>query len=302
MKYSSISVDMIDLSIDINDYDFEKYIKPVLSKLDPRIEYWESLNFKSYRHNFRISGNSEPENLKKGKPSDVYSFYIGYSLNSKSEFKDRFKLSYNPNKVRADDPILEIIINYMKMNRFRVKINSADIALDYEGVSTSNLILDKRYKRHYSYYHYPGSDRTIYIGKPGSGQVKVYDKASESNLRGLMTRFEISLGVDTDYILLDSYKVKESIPVLYIKYPYELYNTSDLKDSDKLLLFSVLNGYPLDRLDYRNRKKFDRIVSSQKGILGKKIEPSQLDIEKALKSYVQSLLEINTSVQNYNTK
>lgn len=279
---------MIDLSIDINDYNFKKYIKPYIKPLDTCITYWESSKFASYRYNFVREGYMNPENLENNKPSEIYSYYFAYSLNTTADYSDRFRLSFNPNKVPLSDPLLKVILNYMKDNKRKLKISTVDVAVDYTGISTNDLILDKGSKKVYSYYYYPESDRTIYIGKPGKGQVKVYDKASEQGIDGLKTRYEITLNVDSYYSEIKSYKVKESIPKLYVKHDYNILSTQDLTDFEKMLVYSVQNGFNLNELSYRNRKKYESIMNRQKDI-GIKIEPDQLALEQAIKKFVESI-------------
>lgn len=281
LKEIAKSIDMVDLIIDINSFDFEQYIKPKIDILeyDIRLDYWTSFGWNKYRHNWTWT-------------TKEYSFYFAYSSNLKEEYKTRFRLSFNPNKVNEHDDMLEYLINIMKA--YDIKIQSVDVAFDYEGVTTSELRFDKEKKRDWKIHKYPNSDLTYYLGKSGcDGHVKVYDKASEENknlkkkedIDYNKTRYEITVKVNERIENMSSWKCRICIPPMYIQNEI---GDKNLKPTDKLLVFSIKNGYPIDELTYEQRRRYKKIMS-EVNYQYTEIQPSQFAVEKVVKDYFHEL-------------
>lgn len=271
---------MIDLSIDVDALKFQSSMRPSLDsfKLDERLSYWENFQWNKYRHNWKWE-------------TEEYSFFFSYQSNL-NNLGDRFRISYNPNKVAADDRMLMMILNLFHYSGLDIKIQSCDVAFDYEGVTTSDLIFDKGRKREYKIFKYPDTDYTFYLGKSGtSGSVKIYDKAKEETKGAAdysKTRYEVTIRLGVDLEDVPQWKCKVDLPVLYLKGVQGLYDDKDLSPTDRLLVFAVEEGYPMDRLTYRQRKKYD-IIAAARNEVYTKIEPSQFAVELALKDFIKQL-------------
>lgn len=282
LESSVVSIDMIDLSINISSFLFDGVVKPFLStfQYDPSLKYWESFVWNKYKHNW----NWETED---------YSFFFSYINNiGGDDLGTRFRVSYNPNKVPRNDKMLIGLLNIFKYNDEYITIQSADIAFDYDGISTSDLIFDKGSKKEYKIFKYPDSDFTYYLGKSGSnGSVKVYDKASEETKGQASynkTRYEVTVRPKIYTIQVDGWKCTTTLPKLFIRGVQGLYVDEGLSPTDKLLLYSVEHGFPMSQLTYRQKIKYDKISSSRKEMYTK-IEPSQREIEKALSDFINNL-------------
>lgn len=274
------SVDMVDLVVKLNSDEFGMIINPKVDNLkyDPRLTYWADTRWNRYRHNWTWKDEDKERN--------EYSFYFSYSLNISEELKTRFRVSYNPNKVPDDDEVLSYIINVIK--RLGVVIHKADIAFDYIGVTTSDLIFDKGRKREFKIFKYPESDYTYYLGRSGTnGAVKIYDKASEEGANGEYnkTRYEVTVAPDVEIKDIGKYVCRVELPILYFNGIGNFYDDKEMSLYDKLLIFGVENGYPMDKLGYRPRKKYEKLTDELE-VVYTKIEPEQVQIEQALKEYV----------------
>lgn len=278
---TDISIDMIDLVLDINVYDFEIQLKRFIDGMesDPRLSYWDSFQWNRYRHNWKWE-------------TDDYSFFFSYKSNISQELSTRLRLSYNPNKVDENDTMLNILLHTFKVDRKKVKIQSFDVAFDYYGITTSDLVFDKGRKNEYKIFKYPESDYTYYLGKGGTnGSVKIYDKATEEN-KGQAdynkTRYEVTIRPNLEIVDVDLWKCTVDLPKLYIKGVMGLYDDKEFTDFEKLLVHGIENGYPIEKLSYRNRVKYNQIAESRNELYTK-IEPSQLAIEKALNNFIKYL-------------
>lgn len=288
LEANTISIDMIDLVIDLSVYEFEMMVKPIVDtlKLDVHIEYWESFGWNKYRHNWRWSVDNE---------SNKYSFFFSYSSNISEDLKTRFRLSYNPNKVSSCDRVLSYLLNIFRFEMEQVRIQSCDVAMDYEGVTTSDLTFDKGRKREYKIMKYPNSDLTYYIGNSRSGHIKVYDKANEEtkNKNEMAdynkTRYEVTVKDTIEFRNLDEWNYKGELPILYINQVVGLFDNKKLSPTDRLLLYSVENGFPMDKLTKEQRRKYKKLISEVEQVYTK-IEPSQRRIEMALKEFMAELI------------
>lgn len=281
---TTTSIDMIEFCININPHEFQKDIATIIAywELDPQLEYWDSFKWDRYRHNWLYK-------------NDDYSFYFGYKSNiGTTEANNKFRLKYNPNKVSPDDNKLKALLNIFKYRKGTPYITWVDIAFDYQGLTTSDLILDKGKKSEWKIHNYANkSDLTYYIGKSGTnGSVKVYDKAFEET-KGLATynktRYEVTIKDTIEFRDINQWQCKADIPEMYLRGIQGLYNGDGLSPTEKLLIYAIETDYPMDKLTYEQRRRYREIASSRKEIYTK-IAPSQPQIEKALQDFVNNLL------------
>lgn len=291
LEPKKVSVDMIDFTIEITTYWFERRIKNMIDTLanDSSLKHWENFQWNRYRHNWTW----EVERVDEYSGEFIkYSFYFAYRSNIKGR-ENKFRLSYNPNKVPSDDRVLSYLLYNVMLRDDTLRVESVDIAFDYMGVTTSDLIFDKGCKREYKVMKYPGSDRTYTIGKRGEdGYVKVYDKASEEfpgvELDYNKTRYEITWKLGINLWQPSEMKFKSTIPTLYIN-SLGLFGNKKLKPTDKLLIYSIENGFPMDELTYEQKKRYSKLMD-EISFTYTKIEPTQLAVESALTDFISSLL------------
>lgn len=290
LKADLITVDMVDIILEVNSYIFDREIKPILDsrKFDMRLEYKVNYDWNRYRHNFYYKNHEQ-----------TYSFYFAYQSNLPG-LENRFYLSYNPNKVDPDDDMLEILMTFILGNIRTAKISKFDIAFDYVGIRTSDLIIDKSSYREHKTFRYADSDPTEYLGK---GFIKIYDKAAEevkedpTLKKGNKTRLEYTVRDKIHFLEYEAYECTTTMGKFNLKGVLGLYDDKELTDFDKLLIYSVENGYPIDKLSYRNKRKYQEIASNKKEMYTE-IKPSQSHIEKAIKKYLTDLFD----EYNYTTK
>jgi len=275
LKEDNKSVDMITLNINLNDYEFKMYIQPLIDTIeyDPNLKYWNSTQWNKYRNNWTWT-------------TEEYSFYFAYSNNMNNDLKTRFIVQFNPNKVPITDRVLSYLLNMIRHHKITVQL--IDVAFDYIGITTSELTFDKGRKREWKIHKYQNSDLTYYLGKSGTdGHIKVYDKASEEGIQDVCskTRYEITLKINERLEYIDKWKCTTELPAMYIQTEID---DKTLKPTDKLLIYSVRNGFPMDKLTYEQRKRYEKIMSEVKCNYTK-IEPSQLGVEKVVKEYIKQL-------------
>lgn len=283
LKADKVTVDMIELAINIEPKEFQKNIARILHtfELNPELEYYDNLHWKSYRHNWIWK-------------TEDYTIFLVYRCNSgNGEATNKFKIKYNPNKVDPNDRFLRTMLPIFKYTKHFPEITWFDIAFDYDGVTTSDIIFDKGKKREWKVFSYPNSDLTYYLGKSGkNGGMKIYDKANEEKQGQAdynKTRVEVTIRDKVSINDINAWKCKIDIPKLYLRQILGLYDDKKLSPTEKLLVYSVENSYPVDKLTYRQRCRYEEIVSSRDEIYTE-IKPSQLDIEKAIQNFVNNLL------------
>lgn len=290
LKASEISIDMLDLIVDVNSYIFSREIKHILDiKIHNNdLEYYENFsNWKSYRHNFIYK-------------KDDYSFYFAYQSNIPG-LENRFYLSFNPNKVDADDEMLAIVINFIIKNINSANIYKFDVAFDYDDIKTSDIIIDKsNYREHHTRRYSNNSEPTEYLG---NDKVKIYDKAAEmvkknpKLKKGEKTRIEYRIKEKIPLLYLSGYKCIDTMCNFNLRQNISVYDDNSLSPKEKFLVYSIENGYPLNKVSWKDKKKYQEIKSKEKSVYTE-LKPNQLEIEKALKKYISTLL----SDYNYNIK
>lgn len=292
LKPDKISVDMVDIIINISPYDFSEQLQPLLNVkiFDDELVYkvkTSDRDWKSYRHNFYYTSKDES-----------YSFFFAYQSNLEN-IKNRFYFSYNPEKVDSGDEMLITIMTFILANIRTAQITKFDIAFDYEGIRTTDLIIDKSSYREHHTRRYSDSDPTEYIGKDS---ITIYDKASEeakedlNKKQGNKTRIEYRIKDKIPFLDYESYKCTTTMGSFNLRGVLGLYDDKELTPKEKFLVYSIENGYPMDKISWKDKKRYQEISEKKKEVYTE-IRPSQLDIEKAIKKYLFDLfIDYNLTV------
>lgn len=296
LEPETVTIDKIQLVKNINPVIFKELSKSFIDvwSYDPQVEYYESLKWNQNRHNWKYTGID--------KDKKEFTIYVGYQSNLQA-IKHRLTLEYNPNKVDPDNNYLKVMLNLMQYSKGAIEVQKFDVAFDYLGLRTTDIILNPEGKKSYSTNKYPnGSDLTYYIGK-GNGQIKIYDKAHEETdgqADYQKVRYEATIEAKWDLKYIDLYKCTTTLPEQLLNDIQGLYNKQDgLSPTDKILVYSVQTGFPLKELTYEQRKKYKRILEERQFIYTK-IAPSQVQTEKALKEYIYTLNLTHNDILSYN--
>lgn len=286
LKPDKISIDNIEFSTQIQVREFEKKVIPYLQAfmLEPNFKTFpEQFGFKDYQHMWQWE-------------TEKTSVTLFYRLNNgQKESMDKFKIKYNPNKINQEDKFLKTMLNIFQYSVYNPKITWVDVAFDYTGITTSDIKYDKGRKGLWSEHCFGNmSDKTIYMGKSGkNGSVKIYDKAFEET-KGkadyIKTRFEVTIRDNIPLEELNQWKCKVDLPKLHISQIKGLYDNDELTPTEKLLIYSIEQGYPMEKLTYRQRKRYSDILDRENELYTK-ITPSQQDIEKATKDYIKQIFQ-----------
>ena len=263
MEYS---IDMVRLKSRYNTFDLEPLMKRL--SVDNRVEYWKMYNFKSYRHNFKVTETSE------------FSYYIGIEHNMKrTNVKKDIVVEYNPSKFEysSDSLLFWILYNYFYDDFIVV---SVDVSIDIDK-NIKELYFDRNYKRSYKIFA-SNTGVTYYFGE-GDGRIKVYDKKKEQESKGKKvdrenwTRIEYSLKIGENVDNIDNLYKKISM--------IDIYKISDIEVKDRTtraLLYAVKNGYDIKELSRDYRKKIKNIISQEK------INISEAKINETIKEYFEN--------------
>lgn len=295
LEPQKVSIDKIQLVKNISTFNFKGLSKYYIDiwENDPQVQYYESTTWNKNRHNWLYTGID--------KNDKEFTIYVGYQSNIEA-IKNRFTLEYNPNKVDPENNFLQVMFNLLLYNKGTIEVQKFDVAFDYMGLRTTDIIFNTEGKKAYSIHQFPnGSDLTYYIGK-GNGQVKIYDKAHEETdgqADYQKVRYEATIQAKWDIKHINLYKCTTSLPEQLLNDIQGLYDKQKgLSPTDKLLVYSVQNGYPLKQLTYEQRQKYKKIISERQFIYTK-IAPAQCGVEQALKEYIYSL-DLNNIISHTN--
>lgn len=277
---NNYSVDMVRLRIRVKHEEVKCYFNQF--SCDPNVEYWETCRIKEYRHNWKFTSMD----VFKG----TSSFWVGYQHNRENKgLKYWLVIEYNPNKNCASEGFLGDILRYFYSDIDRVEIVSVDLACDMP-VNINNVFCDKGGKSIKKLFDYGGDNKTIYIGE-GSGRIKIYNKARELGLEGTnLTRYEISVHFGGSLpCTIDMYDAfcEQSfnlVPIYCIdSYQFDMC----INETDRAILYAVLNGYPMEALSRRKKDNIEKILSES---AGNTLE--SIGFVNAFKDYFKSYISI----------
>lgn len=285
LEPTNVTIDKIQLVKNISPYNFKDLSKFYIDiwQNDPQVEYYQSTTWNKNRHNWKYTGID--------KDKKEFTIYLGYQSNIEA-IKNRFTLEYNPNKVDPQNNFLQVMLNLLQYSKGAIEVQKFDVAFDYIGLRTTDIILNTEGKKSYSMHQFPnGSDLTYYIGK-GNGQIKIYDKAheeSDGQAEYQKVRYEATIEAKWDVKHIDLYNCTTALPEQLLNDIQGLYDKQDgLSPTDKIIMYSVQQGFPLKQLTYEQRQKYKKILKERQFIYTK-IAPTQLQTEKALQDYIYSL-------------
>lgn len=266
-KANSISLDMLSILFKFKHHMINRFEMLItVSQVTENIEYWKSLSFKQYRHNFRIKYNES-------------AMYIGVAHNSSNDKMEiSGKIEYNPNKVdiKELEKHYKIITDILGC-RNTFQIQSFDVAIDYDNLSMKNFKVDKLGLTSKEIESPTGHSITLGTRSSTRGLIRIYDKRSEmKSKQGIdigydKTRLELNFKPKINHNdrekILNEIK-RKTVPEIYIVRDKQLDFFDDDKgkvskygDTDYMLYLGVLNGlYSVDDLKKSYRKKVKKIL------------------------------------------
>lgn len=142
---------------------------------------FERFGIGEYRYNLNIS------------LTDKSSFYFGFFHNSNGLNKCSWKIELNPNKCLPCDFVMDFIhFVYSNSKPSSIVISQMDIAFDFP-LARNCFYLEKD-RRISTIINDGFNNTTEYLSKHNShGFCKLYNKQIESNLKNVLTRFELTL-------------------------------------------------------------------------------------------------------------
>lgn len=273
----NFSVDMVRLSTEIRPSDFQNVMDKFI--YNPYVKYREMKQITAYRHNFYFSGmlNNKNDfvevafddkgNIYQKEKDDSYSFWLGAEHNARPFSKSTIDIvvQYNPNKCK-DSELLSYVLTEIFLNSPLTKVKEIDFAIDIP-TNIKNIRLMRDFKSSYRSIDNGSDDLTYYMRKRGSnGHLKLYNKSRESKLNYDLTRYEITLKVDTDLRFIDCYSVNyELFPdLLILGDDMQLGIDSIILDGTERVLTWACIDKPeyLKELPYRRRKKIEGYIKT----------------------------------------
>lgn len=261
-KNNVYSVDMVRVRVRVSSDDVSRYFSTFTMNSD--VEYYETCQIKKYRHNWTFK-----EMLPGFKHPIPCSFWLGYQHNMEiKSTRHWLVIEFNPNKCDMNYGYLNKLLRAFYRSVNEVQIVSVDLACDMP-ININNVFCDKGGKRVKKIFDYGGIDnKTIYLGE-GAGRIKIYNKARELGLVGEnRTRYEItnqfdnSGGVPFTVKQYESFEVCTIEPLLVPIYVLESYQFDmSISQTDRALVYAVLNGFPIEELSRDKRTKIKKILS-----------------------------------------
>ena len=132
-------------------------------------EQFKSTRYGTYEKNYTYLKSGEKEG----------SIYIGFNQNDPVRKKRYIKIEYNPNKAELPYPVGSLI---NQLDCKFVKVQSIDIALDFDGLSLDDYRVNTRGD---TMVYSSGINKTFYVRPKGEGRIKIYDKTKERAKLGI---------------------------------------------------------------------------------------------------------------------
>lgn len=209
---------------------------------------WNAFGIAEFRENYNI----EVEGCQ--------SFWFGFWHNSDSRSQNEnskynFTIEFNPNKLK-DNKIVKYILSLSREWRLR----RFDFAVDIPISILDICGLDKKRYKDIRTFNAGYDNKTIYIGR-SNNHIKIYNKKKESELdiRGELTRLEVTSEQDYKYNSLNYFIPNIKFPDLYTA--EYMYTFKDYEDKTLLaILYAVQNGFPLNDLTRVYRQKVKKLL------------------------------------------
>lgn len=245
------SLDMVRLNIDFGTHldEFTKYLQHI-ADYDLRYEITDYQSFKpfKYRHLWAIKDTKTE-----------YSWSIGLDLGRNTDDRSKGFIEFNPNKCENSVPFNEFWERFSLFCPFRQLVRY-DLAIDLP-FRRSQCRLKKEGGKNYELFS-SDDGLTEYLGcRSHGGFVKLYDKTIESKLDYELTRLEITLDMNDDFL--------SKFPTVWVYDPQYNLNLvyADLKSTDKVII-SLLREVPepmfyFNQLSYHMRKKIEPYLADK---------------------------------------
>lgn len=216
------NIDMIRLKTYISAYELKK-IKPLLEQNSS--SFFSSSGFGKFALNYKFSA-----------------LWTGLgSINAKKDGKVIWCIEVNPNKMDYND--FEFL--QWATDNFTFNLTRYDLAIDIP-YNINQLYFGDLYKKSFSMFYNDYDNKTYYFGK-GSGHTKIYNKKIESNLDYELTRYEVTL--ETDFDFLSGLPPAHNINFITIcRTPYFSLSGDPSLDA---ILYAVNSGFPFKSLSRR---------------------------------------------------
>jgi len=193
------------------------------------------------------------------------SVYVGIIPNWESEVKSdkNIVLEYNPNKV---NPFNIKELSWLKnIPKGLIKVMNFDIAVDMP-VPYNTVRMGKRDIREQQCWIGHSNWETRYLGAPGHGHIKLYDKAKEQKIKDMnWTRFEITCKkINSFSSTLKEFQENISLPPMYfVCSQIDMFEFEQLNDTTRIVLESIIADinvlYTIK--NFRTRKKYESLLN-----------------------------------------
>lgn len=254
------SVDMLRLETKVNVPEFQHFMDTSKEALFVgKMEYFQSFRHSDYRHLWQI---------QEGNPFDFsYALMLQHNM-ERNTLTHHMVIEFNPNKCTYSGFFKQLLSNFFG---FRFVVKSLDMACDVE-VPIDSLIYTTSGKQYFSIIQ-SASGKTMYFGKRGVGQVKIYDKLAERRQAGdpaylnpchELTRIEKTIKIDR--YISDSFSydfAAEQWPELFVPALDEILPNLGVKDT---LMLLGLRQRPdlIDGLSKNTKRKYAAMLQQQK--------------------------------------
>lgn len=190
------------------------------------------------------------------------------------------RIVLNPNKLIPSQSFYQIIKN-LKYPRF----SQIDYAVDYPFDLSSYQFSTTVPKKSRRYYSRSGNLETSYMGERKSGnQYRIYDKAKESKLDGILWRIEHELHFGRD----DDWKQIEPFVDLSINLP-EYSNVSEIQDR-AMLHYLASNPSEWGNLSKWYKSKYRKMINDPFSVEMKALDPHPYSLYCNQKDHLTALL------------
>lgn len=264
---------MLRLEMKVNSAKFMSFMNTTMELYKSEFTYFQSFKHSDYRNLWHVEQD--------GAFDDKFSYAIMYMHNmEKASVNHKLIIEFNPNKCLYRGLLALILKEFVNE---RTVIKQIDLAIDVDICIDS--IIYNNHNRQYVNTIDSSKGKTIYFGKRGNGQIKVYNKAMELGLKNReLTRIEKTIPVDlpiSEYYMFDfnnegfpEFLVPKSIDTLIC----------DFDTKDTLMLLGLRQRpdlmYSLGR---KLREKYSKMLEGEKLVFDFKL------MNKALETCLNSM-------------
>jgi hypothetical protein len=254
MKFE-YSIDMLRIEAKVNGIEFAAFMNGRTCYQKEDIKHYDGFAYSGYRHLWRVEGMN---------PFDLpFSYAIMFQHNmERPSMYHKLVIEYNPNKVMYNGFLRMLMLRFFTP---MARVVQLDIACDVD-IDISSINYINTGKQYISTIDSP-LGKTIYFGKRGCGQIKVYDKAKELDLEHqVLTRIEKTVKVDCPVKLCYGLSFDdEDFPDLF--YSDDTVNRldSNMNAVDRLVILGLKQRPDLiNQLSYYQKHKYTELLHDKK--------------------------------------